>query len=557
MNLQYLCHDCKSIASLTHIETDKKTPYHYRSNFNVNRNNPIFNPKEILKCQVSQTRYRIRCPLKSYTFDMSYIEPRIIAMGVPCKGMSTLWRNSISELEQYLKKYHNNNYKVYNLCSENQNALAYKNSNFNSNWQSIKIPDHSQPKFSQILNFCNDAVQFLSENPENIILVHCKAGKGRTGTLICSLLIYLSFLASKIDSKKYPMLTADEAIQYHGSRRTGKKRCVTIPSQKISLKYFEVFLAEQSETKNLRYCNDSKVSVSSITCKHLPKQYFDDIYFKIDKLNNDDKKFKSSKITKPQITASTSNKTFDLTKENVSFKGRSTINFYHKSHRQGDKPIFSITFDPFFHKLEDEKIQEELMDVPKTIAKEEFYYDGQPLKKPDCEKCLKKKTEEKTKKKKNGKEKIKVRAFSGEMEAETLKTLLPIAEICEISEKTSSNQDKELTSNSVIQLYSNDGGFSGPKIFAALKERKINIKLPTNFNESASEKGKSRKDQVAKNLEDFEKIVKDTSDNNDMVVSSFRFLKPSLDKFHKYFKVADEFGDEFEVQLECTYSGLE
>jgi protein-tyrosine phosphatase len=39
--------------------------------------------------------------------------------------------------------------------------------------------------------FVGDAYAWLTAHPENVVAVHCKAGKGRTGTMICCLLLFL------------------------------------------------------------------------------------------------------------------------------------------------------------------------------------------------------------------------------------------------------------------------------------------------------------------------------------------------------------------------------
>ena len=79
--------------------------------------------------------------------------------------------------------------------------------------------------------FCEDAKKFLDEDEKNVIGVHCKARKGRTGTFICCLLLYMNVFS-----------TVDECLQYYGMMRVENGKGVTIPSQIRYVEYFENIL---------------------------------------------------------------------------------------------------------------------------------------------------------------------------------------------------------------------------------------------------------------------------------------------------------------------------
>jgi phosphatidylinositol-3,4,5-trisphosphate 3-phosphatase/dual-specificity protein phosphatase PTEN len=70
--------------------------------------------------------------------------------------------------------------------------------------------------------------RYLSKNPKRVVVVHCNAGKGRTGTSISWFLMY-SGLAQN----------AEEAIRYYGRKRFTCGQGVTQPSQVRYVKYFE------------------------------------------------------------------------------------------------------------------------------------------------------------------------------------------------------------------------------------------------------------------------------------------------------------------------------
>ena len=86
----------------------------------------------------------------------------------------------------------------------------------------------------QIKPFCEDVHKWLSEDRENVAVVHCKAGKGRTGVMVCCYLLH---------SQQFP--SATEALNYYGTKRTTDRYVIF---QKYHLKILQ-------EMHSYFYCN--------------------------------------------------------------------------------------------------------------------------------------------------------------------------------------------------------------------------------------------------------------------------------------------------------------
>ena len=178
----------------------------------------------LIKSLVSQDKNRF-C-FDGFDLDLTYITPKIIAMGLPSTSLEALYRNKLGDVLHFFNERHPGHYKVYNLCAEKKYAqnIFYKQGYF-------PFQDHEAPPLDLIRPFCEDAKQFLDEDPNNVVAIHCLAGKGRTGTLISCLLLFLE----EFD------LAAD-CLKYYGMMRVDNGKGVTVPSQIRYVFYFEQIL---------------------------------------------------------------------------------------------------------------------------------------------------------------------------------------------------------------------------------------------------------------------------------------------------------------------------
>ncbi|XP_041116190.1 phosphatidylinositol 3,4,5-trisphosphate 3-phosphatase TPTE2-like [Polyodon spathula] len=165
-----------------------------------------------------------------FDLDLTYVTDRIIAMSFPSSGKQSFYRNPIGEVARFLDTKHMDHYKVYNLCSEK----GYNPKFFHHRVERILIDDHNVPALEDMLKYTAGVRDWMAADPRNIIAIHCKGGKGRTGTLVCAWLI---------DSDQ--CATAKESLQYFGERRTDKSMSskfqgVETPSQSRYVGYYEI-----------------------------------------------------------------------------------------------------------------------------------------------------------------------------------------------------------------------------------------------------------------------------------------------------------------------------
>merc|ERR1719330_624753 len=125
-------------------------------------------------------------------------------------------RNPMDEVQRFFQVRHPLHHKVYNLCSERH----YAEHMFNEQYSAIRFPDHNPCRLKDLLVLCRDIEEYLHASKQNVVAIHCKAGKGRTGLVIASYLLHCREFSS-----------AHDALADYGQLRTHNAKGVTIPSQ--------------------------------------------------------------------------------------------------------------------------------------------------------------------------------------------------------------------------------------------------------------------------------------------------------------------------------------
>ncbi|XP_078002326.1 phosphatidylinositol 3,4,5-trisphosphate 3-phosphatase TPTE2-like [Phascolarctos cinereus] len=175
---------------------------------------------------VSENKRRYR--KDGFDLDLTYVTNNVIAMSFPSSGSRSFYRNPIREVVKFLDLKHPGHYKIYNLCSER----SYNHSYFHNSVERFPIDDHNVPTLIDMMRFVDSVFEWMEKDPNNIIVVHCMGGKGRTGTMICIWLIASDHFK-----------TAKESLEYFGKRRTdtassSKFQGVETPSQSRYVEYF-------------------------------------------------------------------------------------------------------------------------------------------------------------------------------------------------------------------------------------------------------------------------------------------------------------------------------
>ncbi|XP_020219930.1 phosphatidylinositol 3,4,5-trisphosphate 3-phosphatase and protein-tyrosine-phosphatase PTEN1 [Cajanus cajan] len=180
--------------------------------------------KNFIRNLVSKQRRRML--IAGYDLDMSYITDRVLAMSFPAQRMRAVYRNPLWQVKSVLDMRHNEHYKIYNLCIEEN----YDPALFYGRVEAYPFDDNHVPSLEMIKDFCESVESWLASDPKNIAVIHCMAGKGRTGLMVCAYLTYCG-------------MSAEEALQLYADRRTTNNEGVSIPSQRRYVTYWESLLS--------------------------------------------------------------------------------------------------------------------------------------------------------------------------------------------------------------------------------------------------------------------------------------------------------------------------
>ncbi|KAF2860468.1 phosphatases II [Piedraia hortae CBS 480.64] len=119
--------------------------------------------------------------------DLCYVTDRLIATSGPGHGYPQVaYRNPLKSLVRFLDDAHGDNWAIWEFRAE---GTGYPDDQVYNRINHYPWPDHHPPPFGLIPLIMASMRNWLNEDEKHVAVVHCKAGKGRSGTVSCSYLI--------------------------------------------------------------------------------------------------------------------------------------------------------------------------------------------------------------------------------------------------------------------------------------------------------------------------------------------------------------------------------
>ncbi|KAL2686326.1 hypothetical protein IWX47DRAFT_907781 [Phyllosticta citricarpa] len=151
--------------------------------------------------QTSLLRHLVASPRVHHTasnLDLCYVTPNIIATSGPSGTYPTrAYRNPLHTLVKYLDKEHGDQWAIWEFRAE---GTGYSDEEVHGRVWHFPWPDHHPPPFHVVPRVMasmaawlhredGSKVEDVKKGKERVVVVHCKAGKGRSGTMSCAYLI--------------------------------------------------------------------------------------------------------------------------------------------------------------------------------------------------------------------------------------------------------------------------------------------------------------------------------------------------------------------------------
>uniref|UniRef100_A0A3B5KIX7 Tensin 2a n=1 Tax=Xiphophorus couchianus TaxID=32473 RepID=A0A3B5KIX7_9TELE len=161
---------------------------------------------------------------RHYDFDLTYITERIISVFFPPKLEEQRYRLNLKEVAAMLKSKHQDKFLLLNLSERRHDITRLNPKVHDFGW-----PDLHAPPLDKICAICKAMENWLTSDPQHVVVLHCKGNKGKTGVIIAAYMHY-----SKISAG------ADQALSTLAMRKFCEDKVSSSlqPSQNRYIYYF-------------------------------------------------------------------------------------------------------------------------------------------------------------------------------------------------------------------------------------------------------------------------------------------------------------------------------
>ncbi|NXF97312.1 TENS3 protein, partial [Eubucco bourcierii] len=128
---------------------------------------------------------------EGYELDLTYITERIIAVSFPASCSEETYLHNLQDVTRMLKSKHGDNYLVLNLSEK-----RYDLTKLNPKIVDVGWPDLHAPPLDKVCTICKAMESWLNSDPQHVVVIHCRGGKGRIGVVISSYMHFTNVSAS-------------------------------------------------------------------------------------------------------------------------------------------------------------------------------------------------------------------------------------------------------------------------------------------------------------------------------------------------------------------------
>lgn len=241
---------------------------------------PLKNMKSFLRSLVALPKQSHYDPHTDQYFDLSYITPQLIVCSGPVSlVLESFYRHPISDLVSFLDR--NHPWHIFNFREE---GAGYTDEDVRGKVSHYPFPDHQPLTLGMMVRCVEEMEKFIEE--DNVAVLHCQAGKGRSGMMACAYLIKKKnedpsgFGGEVVINKENTLHTSSEPrislvqsiLDSYTSIRMKdySGEGISIKSQKRYLHYWYIYLNSSSEEQSecLKRAHCELVGIRLIDCEN-------------------------------------------------------------------------------------------------------------------------------------------------------------------------------------------------------------------------------------------------------------------------------------------------